>query len=87
MTKYEKLYEKIVIRGITKGIGFDDLRYFLERTGFALRKITGDHYLYVMDGLQRPINIQPVGSEAKPYQVKQVKNVIRQLRLGGEVDE
>ena len=29
------------------------------------------------------INIQPVGSKAKPYQVKQIRNIILKYKFGG----
>ncbi len=34
-----------------------------------------------------PSNLQPKGSHAKPYQVKQVRQVILQHKLGGDVNE
>jgi len=30
------------------------------------------------------LNLQPKGAKAKPYQVKQVRNVIIKYKLGGE---
>lgn len=30
------------------------------------------------------VNLQPKGSKAKPYQVKQVRNLILKYRLGGQ---
>lgn len=30
------------------------------------------------------LNLQPKGAKAKPYQVKQVRNVILKYKLGGE---
>ena len=78
MTKYEKLYERIIVRGEVKGIRFDDLRFFLERSGFLLKKVTGDHFLYVIEGVKRPVNIQPSGNEAKSYQLKQVRAVFNE---------
>jgi hypothetical protein len=32
------------------------------------------------------INLQPKGSKAKPYQVKQVRNLILKYKLAGEND-
>lgn len=32
------------------------------------------------------INLQREGNEAKPYQVKQVRNVIVKYKLGGTID-
>lgn len=52
-----------------------------------LWKVTGylkrDHFIYWKDGIDEIINIQPDGNKAKPYQVKQVRNII--LKYGLEV--
>ncbi len=58
MDKYDELYRKIVVEGGYK-IRFDDVRYFLEKTGFGLRVKNGDHFKYSMDGIVEFINIQP----------------------------
>jgi hypothetical protein len=38
------------------------------------------------DGVKEILNLQPKGNKAKPYQVKQVRNVILKYKLGGESD-
>ena len=32
------------------------------------------------------INIQPAGNKAKPYQVKQIRNIILKYKLGGNIN-
>ena len=44
----------------------------------------GSHHIFTRDGIPEILNLQPKGSEAKPYQVKQVRNVILKYRLAGE---
>jgi hypothetical protein len=66
-------------------IRFDDLRQFLRRSGFDER-IRGDHHIFTRDGVEEILNIQPKGSKAKPYQVKQVRNIIRRYHLEIEED-
>ena len=44
----------------------------------------GDHHIFVKDGIEEILNVQPKGAKAKPYQVKQVRNVILRYKLGGE---
>ena len=58
----------------------------LDRLGFQCR-IKGDHFIYTKDGVEEIINIQPVGSKAKPYQVKQVRTVILGYQLGGALND
>jgi hypothetical protein len=52
-----------------------DLCGLLERLGFSLR-IRGDHHIFFREGIEEILNLQPKGNQAKPYQVKQVRNLI-----------
>lgn len=58
----------------------------LTHLGFQER-IKGSHHIFVRDGVEEILNLQPVGSKAKAYQVKQVRGVILKYRLGGQGDE
>jgi hypothetical protein len=40
-----------------------------------------------MDGVDDILNIQPSGNKAKPYQVKQVRELILKYQLGGSLYE
>jgi hypothetical protein len=57
----------------------------LRRLGFAER-VRGDHHIFTRDDVREILNLQPRGKLAKAYQVKQVRNVIVQYRLGEEQD-
>jgi len=39
-------------------------------------------YIFTKDNVEEIINIQPKGSEAKSYQVKQVRNLVLKYSLG-----
>ena len=65
------------------GIAFDELCSLLQRLGFALR-VRGDHYIFTREEMIEIINLQPGGSLAKPYQVKQVRNLLRKYQLSEE---
>jgi predicted RNA binding protein YcfA (HicA-like mRNA interferase family) len=75
MTKYGKLLAKVLSGRSDSTIDFDDLRKILDRLGFAER-IRGGHHVFVRDGVQDMINLQREGHIAKPYQVRQVRDVI-----------
>ena len=36
--------------------------------------------------LAEKINIQPIGNKSKPYQVKQVRNIILKYQLGDDIN-
>jgi len=85
MVKFEKTLEK-VLRGVSDAnVGFDELRKLLNGLGFRER-VRGDHHIYTRDDIAEIINLQPKGSKAKPYQVKQVRNLILKYKLAGEND-
>lgn len=86
MSQYEKLLLSIMSGTKDKNILFADLRAVLDRLGFQCR-IKGDHFIYTKDGVEEIINIQPAGNKAKPYQVKQVRNIILKYQLGGDIHE
>jgi len=48
---------------------------------FIERTTGGSHRIFYKDGIEEIINIQPKGSKAKPYQVKQVRSIILKFRL------
>jgi hypothetical protein len=58
----------------------------LRRLGFDER-IRGSHHIFTKEGLEDILNLQPKGAKAKPYQVKQVRNVILKYKPGGEEDD
>ena len=86
MSQYEKLLLSILSGTRDKSLLFADLQTVLDRLGFQCR-IRGDHFIYTKDGVEEIINLQPAGSKAKPYQVKQVRGIILKYQLGGGVHE
>lgn len=82
MSTLEKLFYSIMSGTQDRNIKFTDLQKILEVLGFQCR-IKGDHFIYWRDGIDEIINIQPDGNKAKPYQVKQIRNII--LKYGLEV--
>lgn len=81
MSQYEKLLLKILVGTQDKNVTFSELQKILELLGFRCR-IKGDHFIYTKNGIEEIINIQPSGNKAKPYQVKQIRNLIIKYKLG-----
>jgi predicted RNA binding protein YcfA (HicA-like mRNA interferase family) len=81
MSKYQKLLIQVLKGTSDNNISFDDLCLLLERLGFR-KRTKGDHQIYFKDNVPEIINLQPVKSKAKPYQVKQVRNLILKYNLG-----
>ena len=62
-------------------IRFDDLCRLLDSLGFD-KRVRENHHLFRKSGVEGMINLQRAGTNAKPYQVKQVRAVILQAKLG-----
>jgi len=54
--------------------------------GFEIR-IKGSHHIFRKIDVEEKINLQKDGNKAKPYQVRQVRNIILKYKLGEELDE
>ena len=77
----ESVLEQILRGNSDANVRFSDLRGLLLRLGFAER-IKGDHHIFIREGVAEILNLQPRKSMAKPYQVKQVRKVLVQYKLG-----
>ncbi len=86
MTRSDKLLERVLRGTSDANIPFDGLRHLLEELGFEERT-RGSHHIFTKTGVEEILNLQPRGSHAKPYQVKQIRYVILRYKLGGDVDE
>jgi predicted RNA binding protein YcfA (HicA-like mRNA interferase family) len=76
-----------VLRGTSDAnLRFNDLRKLLEGLGF-IERIKGSHHIFAQDGIADIVNLQPDGSKAKPYQVKQVRQLINKYKLAGRLYE
>ncbi len=83
MSKPAKLLEKILSGTADANIPFDGLCHLLQRLGFSMR-VRGSHHIFYCAGIEEILNLQPRGASAKPYQVKQVRNVILKYKLSEE---
>ncbi|MBN1904028.1 MAG: type II toxin-antitoxin system HicA family toxin [Deltaproteobacteria bacterium] len=80
MGKYEKLYEHILMRRSDANVPFDSLCFLLKKLGFDER-IKGDHHIFTRDDVEEILNMQPMGDKGKPYQVKQVRDIILKYQI------
>jgi predicted RNA binding protein YcfA (HicA-like mRNA interferase family) len=77
----DKLLIQILKGTSDANIPFIGLCNLLNRLGFEER-IRGDHHIFFRKDVDEIINLQPKGSKAKPYQVRQVRNLILKYKLG-----
>jgi hypothetical protein len=86
VSKVAKVLDRILRGTSDANIRFEDLCALLIHLGFVER-VRGDHHIFTRDGVPEILNLQPRGSQAKPYQVKQVRQVIVEHRLASEPDD
>lgn len=80
MGKYEKLLQRVLSGRSDANIEFDELRRLLTRLGFEERT-RGSRHIFRKAGVEEKPNLQREGRKAKPYQVRQVRDVILKYRL------
>jgi predicted RNA binding protein YcfA (HicA-like mRNA interferase family) len=64
-------------------VRFNDLRALLLRLGLNER-VKGSHHIFTREDIAEILNLQPRGSMAKPYQVKQVRGILVRYKLAEE---
>jgi predicted RNA binding protein YcfA (HicA-like mRNA interferase family) len=81
--KYEKIISKILKGKSDKNISFLSLRQLLLHLGFDER-IKGSHHIFRKAGVEAKVNLQQERNKAKPYQVRQIRELILKYRFGGQ---
>ena len=83
MGKHGKVMENVLRGTSDANIAFDDIRGMLLHLG-SDERIRGSHHVYRKEGVGEKINMQRAGNKAKPYQVRQVREVLLKYHLAGE---
>jgi hypothetical protein len=87
MSVARKTLDRVLGGNADHGLRFTDVCALLRRLGFAER-VRGSHYIFSIGGVEEILNVQPLpGGGAKPYQVRQVRNVLLRYELGAALDE
>ncbi|MXX48302.1 MAG: type II toxin-antitoxin system HicA family toxin [Chloroflexi bacterium] len=75
MNRHQRLLNRILDGRNLANIRFADVRALLVRMGFEER-IRGSHHSYRMAGVVDKVNLQPIGSDAKPYQLRELRKTL-----------
>lgn len=77
--RQERLLQQVLEgRGSIK---FRDFEGLLQAFGFRLERQSGSHRIYKHPRISGALNIQPLGNEAKWYQVRQALDLLRENGL------
>ncbi len=83
MSNPRKTLDRLLSGQADANIDFADLLRLLHKLGFAGRT-KGSHHIFHRSGIEEILNLQPKGSQAKPYQVRQVRDVVLKYKLSLE---
>lgn len=77
-----KLLKRTV--GSPHNVRFRDLLALARALGFRIARTEGGHHILTYPGIPELLNLQDVKGQAKPYQVKQLLQLVERynLRLG-----
>ena len=73
MTQLAKLFQKFV-EG--RPLRFTELQRLMEAFGWRLDRIAGSHHIYRHPAVPRSMPITPDKGNARPYQLRQVRDII-----------
>lgn len=86
MARHTKTLAKVLSGASDANIRFGELRVLLTVLGFEER-IKGRHHIFTLEGVEAVLNLQPDGSKAKAYQVRQVRQIITDHRLASDEED
>lgn len=78
--RYGLLRRQIVDGRSDANIRFDELRGLLMKLGF-IERTRGSHHIFRKEGVAEGLNLQRDGNHAKPYQVRQVRQILQRYHL------
>lgn len=68
-------------------VSFDDFVNLVEGFGFRLSRVRGSHHIFINPRVPGLVNLQELGGEAKPYQVRQFLKLVERYDLRLEDQE
>ncbi len=86
MSQWKKALQKLLNGASDANMDFEEVCSMLRHMGFSERT-RGSHHIFSRDGVAEIINLQPRGNNGKPYQMKQIRDILLKYKLMGEPDE
>ncbi len=80
MSSVRTILADILLGSRDQSVRFDELCRVVRALGFDER-IRGSHHIFTKENIDEIINLQPKRDLAKPYQVRQVRQLIHKYRL------
>ena len=68
----------------SKNIRFSEASALASGFGFALVRVSGSHHIFAHPEIPELVNLQDVAGKAKPYQIKQLLQLVERYNLSLE---
>ena len=68
-------------RAGSHNLRFGDVTRLVEGFGFRLARVSGSHHIFAHPSVPELVNLQAVDGKCKPYQVRQVLDLIDRYNL------
>ena len=65
----------------SKNLRFSEIVSLTKAFGFRLSRVKGSHHIFVHPNARELVNLQEVDGRAKPYQVKQLMEIVERYNL------
>jgi predicted RNA binding protein YcfA (HicA-like mRNA interferase family) len=71
----------------SKNLRFSEAVALAKAFGYRLSRTKGSHHIFVHPQIQELVNLQNVGGKAKPYQVRQLLDIVERYNLSAETGD
>ena len=65
----------------SRDMRFDEMVSLIEAFGFRRSRVRGSHHIFVHPEVRELVNLQEVGGQAKPYQIRQFLRLVERYNL------
>ncbi|MFH1066442.1 MAG: type II toxin-antitoxin system HicA family toxin [bacterium] len=86
MGSWKKTLRKLLLGASDANMDFEAMCSMLRHVGFQQRT-KGSHFIYSMEGVEEILNLQSKNGKGKPYQMKQVRDMLVKYKLAEQGNE
>jgi predicted RNA binding protein YcfA (HicA-like mRNA interferase family) len=81
--------QKLLTKALTgsKNLRFTEAVALAKAFGYRLSRTKGSHHIFVHPRIKELINLQEIGGKAKPYQVRQLLDIVERYNLTLEMGD
>ncbi len=81
MSHWKKTRDKLLLGAADANMDFEEVCAMLQHLGFSERQGHGSHRIFYKEGVAEIINLQPRGGKGKPYQMKQIRQILLRYHM------